>query len=132
MAVDPRHIGDCPTAISKSWSFELKSKPIAMGGGNGNGNGYGTLTAPSQTTGLLEQLKENANRLLSRKWQKRQVRWDDQEWDLLEYHSKAYDTQSLMVSCGTVTMDRAEYADRKVLLIWNKNTRAVSIPEAVF
>ncbi|KAH6646868.1 hypothetical protein BKA67DRAFT_525010 [Truncatella angustata] len=67
--------------------------------------------------------------MLSRPWYKRHVIWNDQEWNLLERHSEGYDTQSLMISCGTVTMDHAAHSDRRVLLIWNKNTRAWQLPK---
>lgn len=75
---------------------------------------------------LLEQAKDKAIRLLNRPWHKRQVIWNDDEWNILEHHSEAYDTQALMISCGTVTIDGPESSERKVLLIWNKNTSAVS------
>ncbi|KAF3015940.1 hypothetical protein G7054_g8375 [Neopestalotiopsis clavispora] len=78
---------------------------------------------------LLEQAKDKAIRLLNRPWHKRQVIWNDDEWNILEHHSEAYDTQALMISCGTVTIDGPESSERKVLLIWNKNTSAWQLPK---
>lgn len=127
VSVGSRVVNGCSAGVSNSWSFKLSS-------GSTTKTREMTLDRDvsiphSRPSALLEQLKDNATKLLGRKWQKRQVRWDDQEWNMLECHSKAYDTQSLMVSCGTVTLDKAEDPDRRVLLIWNKNTRAVSSPQ---
>lgn len=122
MASETTVIREHPAATIKNWSLKLSTAPVDDAPEIGNS----PQSLTSRTVSLFEQAKENAVRLLNRTWQKRHVRWDDQEWDVLEYHSNAYDTQSLMVSCGTVTMDKPESADRRVLLIWNKKTRAVS------
>jgi hypothetical protein len=113
-------------ASAKSCSFQVKMPSI-----DGSDPARGPHAIADMAASLLGQAKDSAVRLLNRPWHKRQVVWDDGVWDTLEHHSTAYDTQSLMISCGTVTIDRPASPDRMVLLIWNKNTGAVSDPGRV-
>ncbi|KAK9419425.1 putative Nudix hydrolase domain-containing protein [Seiridium unicorne] len=125
MAIKSATISEYSATTNKSNSFNLRISP-AEDEAYSRGISH---PVPNRAASLLEQAKENAVKLLRRPWHKRTVTWDDQEWDTLEYHSRAYDTHSLMISCGTVTMDRAASPDRKVLLIWNRNTRAWQLPK---
>jgi 8-oxo-dGTP pyrophosphatase MutT (NUDIX family) len=130
MAIQSTLLSDYTATITKGLPFETQSA---------NFNSHQFDLKPSVNSGMnsnsgrvidsLEQIKQNVIRLLCRPWSKREVKWDEDEWNILEFYSKRYDTQSLMISCGTVTIDNADKKDRQVLLIWNKNTKAWQLPK---
>lgn len=122
MAVELAVAGGYSGPITNGWIFKLE----AAGAEDETGFGRDSQSISKRSFSMLDEAKRSAARLLSRPWQKRRVKWDAEEWNMLECHSMGYDTHSLMISCGTVTMDKAASADRMVLLIWNKNTMAVS------
>lgn len=111
---------------TQRWRPEFRTAPTDLEGIPFSNSGYDPRRDPDRAAKMLKQVKDNVRQLLNHPWNKRQVKWDDKEWKMLEDNSQGYDTQSLMISCGTVTIDRAASGDRRVLLIWNKNTMAVS------
>lgn len=113
-------IGEYSNGINKGWALKVNVSSVDVDFSRS------PRATSAMAASLLEQAKDKAVRLLNRPWHKRQVIWNEDEWDILEHHSEAYDTQALMISCGTVTIDGPESSERKVLLIWNKNTKAVS------
>ncbi|KAI0124729.1 hypothetical protein BJ170DRAFT_685608 [Xylariales sp. AK1849] len=130
MAIQSAALSGYTTTSSKSPSCELKSADPDIRRVNLKME-YGPqlLSVPDSAADMLGRIKQNAVRLLNRPWQKRQVKWNQDQWNILENNSERYDTQSLMISCGTVTIDRAATVDRRILLIWNRNTAAWQLPK---
>lgn len=130
MAIQSSLLSDYTTTITRGLSFETPSATF-------NTHQFdlkpsvnpGMSSTPGRVIDSLEQIKQDVIRLLCKPWSKRQVKWDENEWNVLEYYSQRYDTQSLMISCGTVTFDKADKKDRQVLLIWNNNTKAWQLPK---
>lgn len=88
------------------------------------------IAAPAEIPkSTFQRVTKDVLRLLHRPWGKRQVRWDEKQWEMLERQSKRHDTHGLMISCGTVTIDKAHTKDRQVLLIWNKNIGVWQLPK---
>ncbi|KAI1854338.1 hypothetical protein JX265_012507 [Neoarthrinium moseri] len=130
MAIESAILTEYAAVISTGYPMESKSpraetERITLA----NSINYGPCSGPDGTGKLLAQIKARAITLLNGTWHKRQVRWVQNDWDVLEGQSKGYNTHALMISCGTVTIDRAAFGDRRVLLIWNKNTKAWQLPK---
>ncbi|ORY67346.1 uncharacterized protein BCR38DRAFT_482966 [Pseudomassariella vexata] len=87
------------------------------------------VAAADKALEAFDQVRQDVVRLLHRPWGKREVSWTDAEWDRLERQSQRYNTQALMISCGTVTIDKASSRDRRILLIWNKRIGAWQLPK---
>jgi ADP-ribose pyrophosphatase YjhB (NUDIX family) len=130
MAIQSALLNECKATITRGLAYDKQSLTLNTQHLDiKNSLDSGMNPASGKAVGTLERVKQDVARLLRKPWRKREVKWNEEEWNILEYYSKRYDTQSLMISCGTVTIDKADTQDSQVLLIWNKNTKAWQLPK---